>query len=107
MSGQILTVDPNLPIPPGTTSSDPNNPKSAIKSLMLAGAQANEDAKYDPIPKREGFRSQTSTYNSMLYLILIAIILYFICKKCVTYGIILFTIALLLVYIERNLNRTV
>ena len=57
-TGQILVVSPNLPIPPGTTSNDPSNPKSTIKNLMMTSAQANADAQHDPSPRREGFQSQ-------------------------------------------------
>jgi hypothetical protein len=107
MEGQILVVDPNLPIPSGTNSSDPRNPKATIKNLMMTGAQANADAQYDPPPNREGFQSQFFTYNSIICLLIIGFIVYSLCKKCITYGLVLFGVAVILVYLERNLNRTV
>jgi len=103
--GRILVVDPNLPIPPGTTSNDPTNPKSTVKKLMMTGAQATEDAQHDPPPQREGFRSQYD--YSILYILLAGILLFFVCKKHPRYGCVLFGSVVLLIYLERNLNRTV
>jgi len=107
MSGQILTVDPNLPIPPGTTSKDSNNPKSTIKSLMMTSAQATADAQHDPPPKREGFQSQPLNYYSLVYVLLTAILLFFVFKKHPRYGCLFLIVVVLLGYLERNRNRTV
>jgi hypothetical protein len=106
MSEQILVVSPNLPIPPGTDSNDPSNPKSTIKNLKMTGAQADTDSQYDPPPNREGFSSLYS-YHSILYLILTAILLFFLCKKISVYSIVLFSVAVIIVYLERNVNLTV
>jgi len=105
--GKILVVNPNLPIPPGTTSNDSNNPKATIKSLTMTGAQANADAQHDPPPRREGFQSQTSTYYSILYILLTAILLFFVFRKHPRYGSLFLIVVVLLVYLERNRNRTV
>lgn len=105
--GKILIVSPNLPIPPGTTSNDSNNPKSTIKNLMMTGAQATEDAQHDPPPKREGFQSQPSSYHLMLYIILTAFLLFFVFRKHPRYGCLFLIVVIVLVYLERNLKRTV
>jgi len=110
MSREIIVVSPNLPILPGTDANDPSNPKSTIKNLMMTTAQATTDAQYDPPPQRDGFRSQYITvnpYNSFLYLFLIVILLLFVCKKVTIYSVILFVCAVILIYLERNVNRTV
>lgn len=105
--GKILVVNPNLPIPPGTTSKDSNNPKSTIKRLMMTGDQATEDAKHDPSPKREGFQSQSVNYKSMLYIILTLILLFFVFKKHPRYGCLFLIVILILVYLERSRSKTV
>jgi hypothetical protein len=106
-SGQILTVSPDLPIPPGTTSNDTNNPKSTIKSLRMTTNQANTDAQFDPPPKREGFHSPFNFYSSILYLLLTAIILFFVFRKHPRYGALFLIVVILLTYLERNRNLTV
>ena len=105
--GTILTVHPNLPIPPGTTSNDSNNPKYTIKNLIIAGAQAEADSQHDPIPKREGFQSQSTFYSSILYILLTIILLFFVFRKHPRYGFLFLVVVLLLTYLERNRNRTV
>lgn len=107
MPGQIITVDSNLPIPPGTDSNSPTNPKSTIKNLMMTTAQASADSQHDPVPSREGFQSVSTISYSFLYLLLAALILYFTCRRRYLHGIIIFGVAVLLVYLERNLNRMV
>ena len=109
MSGQILVVDSNLPMPPGTDSSNPSNPKSTIKNLIMTSNQANTDAQYDPPPKREGFQSEyiVYSYKSVLYLVLTLILLLFVCKKISAYSTVVFVSAVILIYLERNVNRTV
>ena len=109
MSGQILVVSPNLPIPPGTDSNSPSNPKSTIKNLTMTSNQANTDAQYDPPPQRDGFQSQyiPNPYKSILYLLLTLILLSFVCKKVCLYSVGLFASAIVLIYLERNVNRTV
>jgi len=109
MSGQILVVSPDLPIPPGTNSNNPSNPKSTIKNLTMTANQATTDAQYDPPPKREGFRSQytSNPYTSILYLVLTLILLAFVYKKISVYSVIIFASAVVLIYLERNVNRTV
>ena len=106
MSGQIITVNPNLPIPTGTNSNDPSNPKATIKSLTMTGNQANADASHDPPPRREGFQSQ-SNYNYILYILLTCILLFFVFRKHPRYGAVFLITILLLTYVERNLKRTV
>jgi uncharacterized membrane protein YagU involved in acid resistance len=108
MSGQILSVNPNLPIPPGTNSNDSSNPKSTIKSLVMTANQAQEDAKYDVAPKREGFQSQFKFYvnPSVLYLLLITTILFIVCKRHILYGIVLLIVAVFLIMLEANLRRS-
>ena len=71
--------------------------------------QAHTDAQYDPSPQRDGFRSQYrfNSYKSFFYLVLIGILILFVCKKVYIYSIVLFTSAIVLLYIERNENRTV
>ena len=105
--GTILTVNPNLPIPPGTDSSSPNNPKHAIKNLKMTGAQADADSQYDPVPRREGFQSQSNVYNSILYVLLTAILLFFVFRKHPRYGFLFLVVVLVLTYLERNRTRTV
>jgi hypothetical protein len=107
MPGQIISVDSNLPIPPGTDSNNSNNPKSTIKNLMMTSAQANADSQHDPLPAREGFESRSTFSYSILYLFLSALILYFTCRRRYLHGIVVFGVAVLLVYLERNLNRIV
>jgi len=107
MSGEILTVSPSLPVPPGTTSNDASNPKSTIKGLRMTTAQSNADAQYDPPPKREGFQSYTTYHRSILYFLMVFVLLYFVCRKCTFYTFILFGVGIALIYLERNLNRTV
>ena len=107
-SGQILVVSPDLPIPPGTNSNNPSNPKSTIKNLIMTTNQANADAQYDPQPQRDGFQSQYTynSYTSILYLLLSLILIYFVCKKVSVYSVVLFGSAVALIYVERNVNRT-
>jgi hypothetical protein len=109
MSNQILVVNPNLPMPPGTNSNHPSNPKYTIKNLMMTSNQAHTDAQYDPPPHRDGFRSQytSNPYKSVFHIVLIVILLLFICKKIYIYSIVLFITAVILIYLERNINRTV
>jgi hypothetical protein len=109
MSGQILVVSPDLPMPPGTNSNNPSNPKSTIKNLTMTANQADTDAQYDPPPKREGFQSEHifNSYKSILYLVLTLILLLFVCKKISVYSVVLFGSAVALIYVERNVNRTV
>lgn len=90
--GQILVVSPNLPIPPGTTSNDPTNPKATIKSLVMSGNQANEDSKYDPAPQRgiEPFSTeQFPPFLIYLFQILVTLfviyLIYIVCKKRKSY----------------------
>jgi uncharacterized membrane protein YagU involved in acid resistance len=97
-----------LPMPPGVSSDNPNNPKSTIKSLVMTSNQAQEDAKYDVPPKREGFQSHVQFYfnPSLLYLLLIMIIIFIVCKRHIVYGIVLLIAAVILLLIESYLRRS-
>jgi len=112
MSKQILSVNPNLPMPPGISSDNPNNPKSTIKSLVMTSNQAQEDAKYDVPPKREGFRSPSffnSSYLSYLCYILITVVIYIVLKRnpmYKTYRMILLIVAVFVLLVIVNLRRT-
>jgi len=105
--GKILVVNPNLPMPPGTDSSDPSNPKATIKGLRMVGAQASTDAHFDPPPRREGFQSPPSNYTSLFYIFLTIILLFFVFRKHPRYGFLFFIVVLLLAYLDRYRNRTV
>jgi hypothetical protein len=105
--GKILAVSPDLPMPPGTDSSNPNNPKHAIKNLMMTGAQADADSQHDPAPRREGFQSQSNFYSSIIYIVLTLILLLFVFRKHPRYGFLFLVVVLVLTYLERNRNRTV
>jgi hypothetical protein len=107
--GQILVVSPNLPIPPGTTSNDPTNPKATIKSLVMSSDQAQEDSKYDPAPKRgtEPFSTdQFPPYLIYLFQCLVALfviyLIYIVCKKQKTYTASIIIALIVLVILARN-----
>ena len=107
MSRQRLHVDPNLPMPVGVPTDHPHNPKSTIKHLMMAGAQANVDAQYDPVPNRDGFQSQFEYSNPVIYSLLLLFLLVCICNKNIVHWMLLGSVALVLIYLERNLKRIV
>jgi hypothetical protein len=107
--GQILVVSPNLPIPPGTTSKDATNPKATIKSLVMSSDQANEDSKYDPVPKRgtEPFSTdQFPPYLIYLFQLLVAFfviyLIYIVCKKQKSYTACIVVSLMILVILARN-----
>jgi hypothetical protein len=107
MSKQILSVNPNLPIPPGTDANSAENPNFAIKSLMMTANQAQEDAKYDVPPKREGFQSPLFYLDSSyLSFILIALILFIVCKRQLLHGSVLLIVAIVLLFANLSLRRS-
>lgn len=74
---------------------------------MMAGAQANVDAQYDPVPNRDGFQSQFEYSNPVIYGLLLLFLLVCVCNKNILHGMVLGGVALVLIYLERNLKRIV
>jgi len=74
----------------------------------MTANQAQEDAKYDAPPQREGFQSKLQFYMnpSFLYFLLITIILFILCKRHILYGIVLLIVAVYLILLEAKLRRS-
>jgi hypothetical protein len=82
MSSQVVALNPNLPVPPTMTLSDPSHPLNLLKRGNEIQQQAAMDAQYDVAPPKrrrvEAFTAPKSLDLPLLaFLALLFVAIYF------------------------------